>query len=123
MMKNLLLILAAGFALGLTSCNRAVAEDSSGTATIFLYTEDGRPVQNALVHFKSPVDVPNGLEVFKYTQIDGSATVKWDYDIFVDVVITKGGFRTCDAIRIIPGEDNEKDVTLYPFGSPGNGCP
>lgn len=96
---------------------------ANGTAKIYVYNQEGEPIQNALVQFKSPVDVPNGLEVYKYTEIDGSAFVRWDYDLFVDVRVVKGGYSGCNAVRIIPGKTTEKDLILFPFNTPGNGCP
>lgn len=98
-------------------------DPSNGTAKVYVYNEDGEPIQNAIVLFKSPVDVPDGLEVYKYTEIDGSAFVRWDFDIFVDVEVAKAGLRSCTAIHLVPGKTTEKDLILLPTGNPGNGCP
>lgn len=121
-MKNLLLTLFAVSAVFLAGCNRAT-EDPEGEAKVYVVDQQGRPIQNALVAFTSPVNVPNGLEVYKLTNIDGSAFVKWDYNIYVDVRVTKGGYSGCTAINLVPGETREKELILYPFGETGNGCP
>ncbi|NVK27356.1 MAG: hypothetical protein HWE14_04885 [Flavobacteriia bacterium] len=122
MRKLLLGLFVASTLLFITGCNEATPIED-GRATLYVYSEDGRPIQNALVVFRSPVDVPNGLEVYKYTEIDGSAFVKWSFDIFVDAEVTKAGLRSCTAIRVQPGKTTEKDMTLLPTNHPANGCP
>ncbi|KAB2810132.1 hypothetical protein [Phaeocystidibacter luteus] len=122
MRKLLLGLFVASTLLFITGCNEATPIED-GRATLYVYSEDGRAIQNALVVFRSPVDVPNGLEVYKYTEIDGSAFVKWSYDVFADVEVSKAGLRSCTAIQIEPGKTTEKDLILLPTDHPANGCP
>lgn len=106
----------------IAGCDESSPTDE-GTATIYVVSEDGVPIQNALVLFESPVNTPNGLEVFKYTGIDGSTFVKWNYDLYIDVTVVKGSYKSCTAIHVIPGESTEKELTLLHQSHPGNGCP
>lgn len=115
----LLTVVSAGF---LTGCNREEG-NPEGKAVVYIYDQDGRAIQNALVEFKSPIGAPNDLQVYKTTGIDGSAFVRWSYDVFIDVTASKGAFKSCTAIHLIPGETTEKDLELYPFNSQANGCP
>ncbi|KAB2816512.1 MAG: hypothetical protein EP346_02215 [Bacteroidetes bacterium] len=121
-MRKLLTVLFLGSMALLSGCNRSEG-NPEGTAIVYVVNSEGEPIQNALVQFISPDNSPNGIEVYKYTDIDGSAFVKWNYDIFVDVTATKGGFKGCNAIHIVPGETTTGNVIIKPFGSNSNGCP
>lgn len=121
-MRKLLLSLFVVSTVVITGCNRAET-NPEGRANIIVTAEDGTPVQNALVLFKSPNSVQNGLEVYKYTEIDGSAFVRWNYHVYADVSVVKGGFRSCGAVEIRPGETTTKTIVLLPTSSPANGCP
>lgn len=121
MRKLLFAVLAVSTAI-IAGCNREEG-NPEGTAKVYVTNSEGDPIQNALVNFKSPDGSVDGMDVYKYTGIDGSATVKWNYDIFVDVTVAKGGFKGCNAIHLIPGQTNTGSVVIKPFGSTSNGCP
>lgn len=103
-------------------CNRSES-NPTGIAKVYIQNEDGEPIQNALVYFNSPENSGGFIDVYKYSEIDGSAYMKWDYDTFVDVICTKGGYKGCTAIHIVPGQTNTAVLVLKQFDSQSNGCP
>lgn len=117
-MKKLIpLLMTAVLFLG---CDKE--HNPEGIGKVYVVNEKGVPIQNAWVHFTTPNNLPDDINVYKKTEIDGSAFTRWNYHVYVDVIANKGGYSGCTSIPIEPGKTTERTLTIYPFGST-NGCP
>lgn len=121
-MKNYLTVILAGLAIFLSGCNRAEEANPEGTGIVYVVTDEGDIIQNARVVFESPSHLPDDIEIYKNTDIDGSAFMRWNYHVYVDVVAVKAGYRGCTSLQIIPGETTESTLVMYVDEPNLNGC-
>ena len=123
------LALLVALAGGLASCE----SEATGPAYIAVrvINSDSVAIQNAWIHLSVPgsgtlFDNPNTSgHYYKKSSLSGWTDSPWKYtrEAYLDVESTKGAFRGCSFVHVVPGDTAVAYVILRPYGDPNSGCP
>ena len=106
------LALLLALAGGLASCE----SEATGPAYIAVrvINSDSVAIQNAWIHLSAP-----GSGTLGWTD------TPWKYsrEAYLDVESTKGAYRGCSFVHVVPGDTVVAYVILRPYGDPNTGCP
>ncbi len=120
----LLLALAAGVA----SCEKP--RTGPGYIAVRVVNEDTVAIQNAWIHLSVPgsgtlFDNPNTSGYYyKKSDVSGWTDIPWKYEreAYLDIESTKGAYRGCSFVHVVPGDTAVAYVFLRPYGDPNSGC-
>jgi len=123
------LALLLALAGGLSSCE----SEATGPAYIAVrvINSDSVAIQNAWIHLSAPgsgtlFDNPNTSGYYyKKSSLSGWTDTPWKYsrEAYLDVESTKGAYRGCSFVHVVPGDTALAYVILRPHGDPNSGCP
>lgn len=113
-MLSLLLVLALGL-----GCKKSPGD---AEVRVRVVTPKGIPVQNATVRMYAPVDNAAAVDEYRYTDVDGYCEFSYAHKAFLSLDVVKGTWKGCDYVELVEGQLVEKNLVIYPFGTP-NGCP
>ncbi len=109
-------LLAAGL-FSLASCEK---NNDDYVLNVIVTVNNETRVSNATIRVYAPVS--NRFDDLYYTTNEnGEVSFTFSNEIVVDVIATKGSYKTCSFSRIEEG-NNTLVVNLEPWASPYNGC-
>ena len=119
MMKKIIALLFIGFLFA--SCEKKV---DTYRAEIYVTTESGIPIQNALVKLTFPGadDQSNSIVIDQVTGIDGIARFEIKNKAFYDIRAWKAYFRGCSYVEFKKNETVRETVIMRNWDDPYNGC-
>ena len=120
------LILA--IAAGVASCEKP--RTGPGYIAVRVVNEDTVAIQNAWIHLSAPgsgtlFDNPNTSGYYyKKSDVSGWTDTPWKYEreAYLDIESTKGAYRGCSYVHVVPGDTTVAYVILRPYGDPNSGC-
>jgi hypothetical protein len=101
-----------------------------GYIAVRVVNEDTVAIQNAWIHLSVPgsgtlFDNPNTSGYYyKKSDVSGWTDIPWKYEreAYLDIESTKGAYRGCSFVHVVPGDTAVAYVILRPYGDPNNGC-
>lgn len=113
----LLFSLLAVLGISTSSCQK---EEGDYRLTVVVTVNDTTRVANANLRVYAPVSNTK-IDYYDRTNEEGEFDYKFDNEVVVEIVATKGGFRACSFAEVERG-DNTAKINLKPFGATDNGC-
>jgi hypothetical protein len=120
--------LLVALAAGVASCEKP--RTGPGYIAVRVVNEDTVAIQNAWIHLSAPgsgtlFDNPNTSGYYyKKSDVSGWTDTPWKYEreAYLDIESTKGAYRGCSYVHVVPGDTAVAYVILRPYGDPNSGC-
>lgn len=110
------------FSVLISACTK---KDGNAIVGLTVVNEKGIPIQNCNVKLTVPGIPENtwGVEYFfATTNEDGYIEFTTKVNAYYDVYVWKGYWEGCGFVEFVPNEQKNKEVIIYPPGTPFNGC-